>query len=56
MPRLLDRYAVEQGIEVEDAELKAWLEAMRLGMANEGLTTEDDLSPRKSCKLTGCEG
>ncbi len=47
VPRLLDRYAVEQGIEVEDAELKAWLEAMRLGMANEGLTTEDDLSPEE---------
>jgi hypothetical protein len=51
VPRLLDRYAMEQGIEVEDAELKAWLEAMRLGMAKEGLTAEEDLSPEEVLQL-----
>jgi heat shock protein HslJ len=45
--RLLDRYAADQGIEVEDVELDAFLDHMRRGMAAEGLTGEEDLTPEE---------
>lgn len=43
--RLLDRYAADNGIEVEEAELDAYIDQMRRGMAAEGLTAEDQLTP-----------
>jgi len=43
--RLLDRYAAENGIEVKASELEAFVDHMRRGMAAEGLTAEDDLTP-----------
>jgi heat shock protein HslJ len=51
--RLLDRYAAEQAIEVADSELKAYLESMRRGMAKEGLTAEEELSPAEVLQVDG---
>lgn len=45
LTRLFDRYAAEKGIAVEAAELDAFVEQMRSGMAAEGLAAGDDLSP-----------
>ena len=43
--RLLDRYAAEKGIDVEETELDAFVDHMRRGLAAEGLNAEDDLTP-----------
>jgi heat shock protein HslJ len=49
---LLDRYAADHGIEVGEAELDAYLDHMRRGMAAEGLTTgEDDLTPEERMEV-----
>jgi hypothetical protein len=48
LTRLFDHYAEQQGIEVTDAEIDAFVEQMRLGMRAEGLTAEDDLSPEEA--------
>ena len=48
--RLFDRYAKEQGIEVTDAELDAYVENMRRGMRAEGLTAEDELTPAEAAQ------
>lgn len=45
--RLLDDYAADKGIEVEDSELDAYVDYMRQGMAAEGLTAEEDLAPEE---------
>lgn len=44
LTRLLDRYAAENGINAEAEEIDTFIERMRRGMAEEGLTAEDDLS------------
>ena len=49
---LLDRYAAEQGIEVPETDVDAYLELMRRGMAAEGLTAEDDLTEEEREQLT----
>jgi len=51
LTRLFDRYAEEQGIEVADAEIDAFVENMRRGMRNAGLTEEDDLTPEETAEV-----
>jgi len=50
LTRLFDRYAAEQGIKAEAAEIDAYVETMRRGMAARGLTAEDDLTPEESAE------
>jgi len=45
--RLFDQYAAEHGITAERDEVDALLKRMRRGMAAEGLTAEDDLTPEE---------
>jgi heat shock protein HslJ len=49
---LLDRYAAEQGIEVPETEVDAYLERMRRRMAADGLTAEDDLTEEEREQAT----
>ena len=51
LSRLFDRYAEEQGIEVADAEIDAYVENMRRGMRAEGLTAEDELTPEEAAQI-----
>jgi hypothetical protein len=51
LTRLFDRYAEQQGIEVTDAEIDAFVEHMRRGMRAEGLTAEDDLTPEEAAQV-----
>ena len=51
LTRLFDRYAAERGIKVEEAELNAYLEDMRRGMAAEGLTADADISPEEKLQV-----
>jgi heat shock protein HslJ len=48
LTRLFDRYAEEKRIEAEPAEIEAYLEKMRRGMAAEGLTADKDLSAEEA--------
>jgi heat shock protein HslJ len=48
LSRLFDRFAEEQGIEVADSEIDAYLAKMRRSLRAEGLTAEDDLSPEEA--------
>jgi heat shock protein HslJ len=48
---LFDRYAAEQGITVEESELATYLDTMRRGMAAEGLTAGDDLTPEEAREI-----
>jgi heat shock protein HslJ len=48
LARLFNQYASEQGIEVEPAEIEAYVENMRRGMAEQGLTAEKDLTPKEA--------
>lgn len=49
--RLLDRYAADNDIEVKESELDAYIDRMRRGMAVEGLTAEDDLTPDEQLEV-----
>jgi heat shock protein HslJ len=51
LTRLFDRYAEENGIEVTDAEIDAFVDNMRRGMRAEGLTAEDDLTPEEAAEV-----
>ena len=51
LTRLFDRYAEQQGIEVTDAEIDAFVGNMRRGMRAEGLTAEDDLTAEEAAQL-----
>jgi heat shock protein HslJ len=51
LTRLFDRYAGEQGIQVADAEIDAYVENMRLGMRSEGLIAEDGLTPEEAAEV-----
>jgi heat shock protein HslJ len=46
--RLLDRYAAQHSIDVESQELEAFLGKMEAGMAAEGLTADDNLTPKEA--------
>ena len=50
LTRLFDRYAAEQGIKAEAAEIDAYVDNMRRGMAAKGLTAEDDLTREESAE------
>ena len=50
LSRLFDRYAEQQGIEVTDAELDAYLESTRRGMRARGLTAENELTPEEAAE------
>lgn len=45
--RVLDRYASQNNLRVEDAELTAFVDNMRRGMAAEGLTIQEELTPQE---------
>lgn len=51
LTRLFDRYAEEQGIEVSDAEIDAYVDSMRRGMRTRGLTAEDNLTPEEAAQV-----
>lgn len=51
LTRLFDRYAKEQGIEVSDAEIDAYVDNLRRGMRAEGLTAEDGLTPEEAAQV-----
>jgi len=46
--RLFDRYAADKGIDVEPSEFDAYLEKMRRGIAEKGLSAEKDLTPEEA--------
>jgi hypothetical protein len=50
LTRLFDRYAEEQGIEVTEAEIDAFVENMQRGMRARGLTAEDELTPEEAAQ------
>lgn len=49
---LLDHFAVEQGIMVEEAEIDAFVDTMERGLRAEGLTAEDSLTPEERTEVT----
>jgi len=51
LSRLFDRYAEERGIAATDAEIDAFVENMRRGMRDEGLTAKDDLTPEEAAEV-----
>ncbi|MCG6930987.1 MAG: META domain-containing protein [Desulfofustis sp.] len=51
LTRLFDRYAEEQGIEVKDEEIDAFVETMQHGMGAMGLTAEADLSDQDKAQV-----
>ena len=51
LTRLFDRYAEQQGIEVTDSEIDAYVETMQQGMRDEGLAAEDDLTPEEAVQV-----
>lgn len=53
LTRLLDRYAEQQGIEVTDDEIDAFVESQQRGMAEHGLTADEDLDPEEVPQVTG---
>lgn len=50
LTRLFDRYAVERGIEVSDAEIDAYVDNLKRGMRAEGLIADDDLTPEEAAQ------
>jgi heat shock protein HslJ len=50
LSRLFDRYAEEQHIEANDAEIDAFVDNMRRGMRAAGLATEDDLTAEEAAQ------
>lgn len=49
------RYALEKGIGVTEAEVDAYLTAMREGSAAAGLTAEQDLTPREASEVAAVQ-
>ncbi|WP_050799590.1 hypothetical protein [Thiocapsa marina] len=50
---LFDRYAAEHGIEAEPAEIDTFVEHLRQGLAAEGLTAEEGLTPEETAEIDG---
>jgi hypothetical protein len=48
---LFDHYAAEHGIEAEPAEIDAFVEHLRQGLAAEGLTAEEGLTPEEAAEI-----
>ena len=53
LTRLLDRYAEQQRIEVTGDEIDAFVESQQRGMAEHGLTADEDLDPEEVAQVTG---
>lgn len=51
LARLFDRYAEQQGIAVTDAEVDAYVESMRAGMAAAGLAADSELTPGEAAEV-----
>jgi heat shock protein HslJ len=51
LTRLFDRYAAEQGLEAKPGEVDDFVERIKRGMAEEGLTVGDDLTPDEAAEL-----
>jgi len=49
--QLMDQYAAEQGIVIEEAEIEAYLDKMSSGMAAQGLTAEEELTPDEAAQV-----
>ena len=52
---LLDQYASERGIEVEPSEIDGFLENLRQGKGQEGLTTDEDLTEEEAAQIEELE-
>lgn len=52
LTRLFDQYAQEQGIEVQESEIIAFIEKMKSGMAEKGLVAEDELTEKERNEAT----
>jgi hypothetical protein len=50
---LIDRYAGEHGIQAEPAEINAFVEHLRQGLAAAGLTAEEGLTPEETAEIDG---
>jgi len=48
---VFDRYAAERGLVAEEAEIDAFVESMKRGMAERGLTAQDDLTPEEAAEV-----
>jgi len=51
LSKLFDHYAEQQGIDVTDAEIDAFVDRMRRGMRAEGLSAEDELAPDEAAQV-----
>ena len=51
LTRLFDRYAEEHDIAVDESEIEVYLQAMKQGMAAEGLNAEEDLTPEEAVEV-----
>jgi hypothetical protein len=51
LARLFDDYAAQHDIEATDAEISMFIEALKRGMRDDGLTTQDELTPDEAAKL-----
>jgi len=51
LTRVFDRYAAERGLAAENAEVDAFVENMKRGMAERGLTAEDGLTPQEAAEV-----
>jgi len=51
LTRVFDRYAAERGLVAEKSEIDAFVENMKRGMAERGLTAENDLTPAEAAEV-----
>jgi heat shock protein HslJ len=51
LTRVFDRYAAEHGLAAGEAEIDAFVENMKRGMAESGLTAADDLTPEEAAEV-----
>ncbi len=51
LTRLFDRYAEEQGIEVTETEIAAYVDKLQRGMRTMGLSAEDELPPEEATEV-----
>jgi len=51
LARLFDQYAAQHDIEATDAEISMFIEALKRGMRDDGLTSQDELTPDEAAQL-----
>ena len=51
LTRVFDRYAAEHGLAAAEAEIDTFVENMKRGMAERGLTAADDLAPEEAAEV-----